>query len=211
MPFPITDLNALLVYSAAMSVTPGPNNAMLASLGARYGLRRAAPAALGVAAGMGGLIVGAGLGVAALLAAMPGLRLGMTLSGVLYMGYLALHLWRAQTNAAAGERPPLGFWGAVVFQAVNPKALLMASTIAGTFLVPGAGPSGAATLAAIFVIVGLPCIGLWALAGDRLQGWLAEPGRAQAFSRVMAVLLALTAAAILAGPETRSALASLLA
>lgn len=209
MPFPITDLNALLVYSVAMSVTPGPNNAMLASLGARYGLRATAPAAAGVMAGMGALIVAAGLGVAAMLAAMPGVRLGMTLAGVLYMGYLALHLWRAQTKAAAGERPPLGFWGAVAFQAINPKALLMATTIAGTFLAPGAGPSGAATLAAIFVIVGLPCIALWALAGDRLQNWLAEPGRARAFSRVMATLLALTALAILAGPETRSALGTL--
>lgn len=199
MNLPITDLGALVAYCAAMSATPGPNNTMLASLGARYGLRATAPAALGVTAGMVGLIVAASLGVDRILEAAPGLRLGLAVVGVAYMAYFAWLLWSADHVSSAHDRPPVGFFGAVALQAVNPKALLLATTIAGTFLAPGAGPAGPVALAGVFAAVGLPCIAAWAFAGDRLQGWLARPGRALLFSRVMAVLLALTAFSILTG------------
>jgi threonine/homoserine/homoserine lactone efflux protein len=112
------------------------------------------------------------------------------------MGYLAFMLWRADPRATSQERPPVGFWGAIAFQAVNPKALLMALTAAGGFLIPSTGVTGALTMASIFVAVGLPCVALWAFVGDRLRGWLSTPRRAQAFTRGMAMVVAASAVAM---------------
>ena len=193
---PVTDAAAFMAYAAAMSVTPGPNNAMLATLGARHGLRGAAPAAAGVLAGMFGLLVLAGSGVGALLLAVPGLHAAMTALGAAYMGWLAWALWNADMAAGASERPAMGFWGALTFQAVNPKALLMALTAAGGFLLPTAGWQGSVGMALAFVCVGGPCILLWALAGDRLRSVLQDPRRARMFARTMAAVVALTAIAL---------------
>ncbi len=196
MSMPVTDVAAFLGYAAAMSITPGPNNAMLATLGARHGWRGAAPAAAGVAAGMFGLLFAAGTGVAAAVSAAPGLRRALTVAGVGYMAWLAWALWHTDPAKPGHERPPMGFWGAVAFQAVNPKALLMALTAAGGFMVPAAGVADAASMAALFVAVGAPCIAAWALMGDRLRGWLGTPARARAFSRVMALVVVATAVAM---------------
>lgn len=188
----MTELMPFMTYAAAMSITPGPNNAMLATLGAQHGWRGAAPAAAGVMAGMFVLLVAAGTGVGAAVAAVPALRGALTVAGVGYMAYMAWVLWHA--DGAAKARPPMGFWGAVAFQAVNPKALLMALTAAGGFHLPAGGPLA---MASLFVLVGGPCIALWALAGDRLRRWLAAPDRARLFSRGMALLVAGTAAAMI--------------
>jgi threonine/homoserine/homoserine lactone efflux protein len=88
----------------------------------------------------------------------------------------------------------MGFWGAAGFQAVNPKALLMALTAASGFLVPAAGLGGTAAMAALFVLVGGPCVAAWALLGDRLRAFLVTPARARLFSRSMACVVAATAA-----------------
>jgi len=187
-----------VLYAAAMSITPGPNNAILASLGARHGWRGAAPYAFGVVLGMFGLLVAAGMGVGAAIAAAPGLQRVLTWAGIAYMGYLGVKLWReAPHEEGAEQRPRIGFWSAVTFQVLNPKALLMAFTAAGGFLLPGVGLRGAAVMAALFVTVGGPCIALWALAGDRLQLWLREPGRALLFTRTMALLVIATALGML--------------
>ena len=42
---------AVLIFSTVMAFTPGPNNAMLASSGSRFGLARTLPHAAGVTLG----------------------------------------------------------------------------------------------------------------------------------------------------------------
>ena len=47
----------LLTYMATMSVTPGPNNLMLAASGVNFGFRRTLPHMLGISIGVGIQIV----------------------------------------------------------------------------------------------------------------------------------------------------------
>lgn len=196
MAFPVTDLTAFLTYAAAMSITPGPNNAMLASLGARHGWRGAAPAAAGVLTGTFGLLLVAGTGLGAAVAASPGLKSVLLVASVAYLAYLTVALWRANPTSSAEDRPGMGFLGAVAFQAVNPKGLLMAMTAAAGFLIPAAGVRDALLMAVLFIGVCGPCVALWALVGARLGVWLRTPRRARAFSRSMALLMAATAIAL---------------
>ena len=83
------------------SFTPGPNNAICASIGATYGYTRALPFALGVTVGYPALIAAVGLGLAGLLAAFPQLHLAIKICGASFLLYLA---WKIAT--AKNTRPP---------------------------------------------------------------------------------------------------------
>ena len=43
MPMPVDMLVALTWLAVVLAITPGPNNAMVASLGANFGYRRSVP------------------------------------------------------------------------------------------------------------------------------------------------------------------------
>ena len=188
----------LLSYVATMSVTPGPNNLMLAASGVNFGLRRTVPHLLGVSIGCGVQVAVVSTLLAWVMAGLDALRFALVLVGCTYLLWLA---WR-QANAGApgegGKARPFGFFGAALFQWVNPKAWMMAVNAALVFLPRDAGYGAALSLATLFIVVNLPCIALWAVVGDRLRVRLREPRTLRLFNGVMALLLATTALWILA-------------
>ena len=192
----IADL-PLLTYVATMSVTPGPNNLMLAASGVNFGFRRTVPHMLGVSIGHGFQVcIVAGL-LAWMLAWLEALRQVLVGAGC---GYL---LWLAWRQARAGEpgqgqrTQPQGFVGAALFQWVNPKAWMMGVNTAILFLPSGSGWWTAASLALVCIAVNLPCVAVWAVAGDRLRDRLHDPLALRVFNLSMAALLAGTALWIL--------------
>jgi len=118
---------AVLVFSIVMGFTPGPNNVMLASSGATYGVRRTWPHLMGVALGFPAMILVIGLGLASLLLASTGLQLGMKVVSSLYLLWLAFQIARSSSvSGAAASARPLTFLQAAAFQWINPKAWLIA-------------------------------------------------------------------------------------
>lgn len=188
----MTDL-PLITYVATMSVTPGPNNLMLAASGVNFGFRRTFPHVLGVCLGCSLQV----LVIASLLACAGGYlataRVWLVLPGCTYLLWLA---WRqAQAGQPGGGKAaqPLGFIGAALFQWVNPKAWMMVLNSAILFLPAEGGLYAALWMAAIFVVINLPCISLWAALGDRLRCHLQKPLALRLFNGSMAFLLAATA------------------
>ena len=88
-------LLALSVYAFVTSITPGPSNLMLLASGANFGFARTVPQILGITIGFTLLLLGVGLGLGAMLVAMPALQLGLKLGGGAYLLYLA---WRIGTS-----------------------------------------------------------------------------------------------------------------
>lgn len=184
----------LLTYVATMSVTPGPNNLMLAASGVNFGFRRTVPHMLGVSLGHGFQVaVVAGL-LAWAMAWLDGLRLVLVAAGCSYLLWLAWRQARAGQTGGGRSAQPLGFLGAALFQWVNPKAWMMALNTAILFLPRGGGWGAALSLALICTAVNLPCVAVWAGAGGRLRHRLREPRMLRLFNYAMALLLAATAA-----------------
>ncbi|ENO88495.1 LysE family translocator [Thauera linaloolentis] len=183
----------LMTYVATMSVTPGPNNIMLAASGVNFGFRRTLPHMFGVSVGSSvqALIVASGL--AWVMAWLDTLRLPLVAAGCSYLLWLASRQARAGQPGQGGRVAPLGFLGAALFQWVNPKAWMMVLNAAILFLPRDAGWQAAVVLALVCMAVNLPCIALWAVAGARLREWLQQPLALRAFNYTMAVLLAATA------------------
>src|SRR3546814_20519185 len=97
---------SLLIFSLVMSITPGPNNLLLATSGLAYGFRRTLPALFGTLAGLAVLFVISGAGVGAIVLAHPHAQVALRAFGAAYRAYLALRPWRATRIRDAPRRPP---------------------------------------------------------------------------------------------------------
>ena len=62
---------AFVTFSAVVSGTPGPSNALLTAVGARTGVRRGLASLLGQVAGMGAMLFAITLGLGNVLLAHP--------------------------------------------------------------------------------------------------------------------------------------------
>lgn len=183
----------LMTYVATMSVTPGPNNLMLAASGVNFGLRRTLPHLLGISIGNGVQVLLVGVALAWVMTWLELLRLPLVALGCGYLLWLAARQARAGRPGGAGRARPLGFVGAALFQWVNPKAWMMVLNVAILFLPRDAGLAGAAGLALLCMLVNLPCVAVWAVAGARLREWLQGPRALMVFNYTMAALLGATA------------------
>jgi threonine/homoserine/homoserine lactone efflux protein len=188
-----TTLLSLLGFSVAMYITPGPNNVMVASSAANHGIRATLPHMLGIAVGFSLMLalVCAGLGSA--LVTWPLLLPLFRWVGAAWLVWLAWQIASAPPPGEGGRRRVLGFFGAVAFQWVNPKAWLIAVGAAGEYLSPY--QSLIVQLARIFVIfllVGMPCLLVWALLGSGAGRLLRSPAQLRAFNVAMALLLVLS-------------------
>ena len=202
----MTDL-PLLTYVATMSVTPGPNNLMLAASGVNFGFRRTVPHMLGISIGHGiQVAIVAGL-LAWVMAWLDDMRLGLVLAGCAYLLWLAWRQARAGQPGGGKSAQPLGFVGAALFQWVNPKAWMMVLNAAILFLPHGGGWGAALSLALVCTLVNFPCIALWAVVGDRLRFRLRDPRALRVFNYAMALLLAATAVWILADELVQNGIA----
>jgi threonine/homoserine/homoserine lactone efflux protein len=110
-----------------------------------------------------------------------------------YLLYLA---WKIGTSSSVqardGERRPMRFYEAVAFQWVNPKAWMMVLTAATTIHLHASLSLNAALMALVFIVVGLPCITMWAAFGMSLRRFLGRPRWLRAFNLMMAALLVLS-------------------
>jgi threonine/homoserine/homoserine lactone efflux protein len=186
---------ALLVFSTAMSFTPGPNTTLSAALAANYGLLRSLRFVVAVPFGWALLLLTCVAGVGALLEAAPTLALVIKSAGVAYMVWLAWQLARRDrmTAADAGDTP-VGFAGGVALQFVNIKAWLTALTISATWIAIE-GQIGLRLLQALPVLMTYALVSnlLYACVGASLRGWLAQGRRLLWFNRSLAAVLVATA------------------
>lgn len=184
---------AFVTYFAVMSITPGPNNLMLASSGVNFGFRRTLPHMLGVSGGCALQLLIIATLFSAAVAALGTARIWLAAGGCTYLLYLSWQLFRAGApGAGTSKHRPMSFFGAALFQWVNPKAWLMAINSAILFL-PAGTATAAIALAAVAAAVNLPCIAVWAAGGDWLRNGLQNPNSLRVFNRAMASLLAATA------------------
>ncbi|QYD72890.1 LysE family translocator [Paraburkholderia edwinii] len=186
----LSALPAGILFALVTSITPGPNNTMLLASGVNYGFRRTVPHIFGISAGVVVLMLSVGFGLGAVFQRFPLLYTVLETASVVYLLYLA---WKIGTSGEVrvrdGERRPMRFHEALIFQWINPKAWMMVLTAATTIHLSADFDVNASIMAAVFYVIGLPCICLWAAFGTAVRGLLSKPGWLRAFNIAMAVLL----------------------
>ncbi len=196
------DLFAFTLFAIAMSVTPGPNNIMVTAEAANHGMRATIPHMLGICIGLGAMVAAIGLGLATALGTYPALHAALRWVGGGWMLWIAWRIARSDPAVPSGGRPavPMGFGAAALFQWVNPKAWVMAVVASTTYTVPNhALVPQVLLLAALFTLIGLPCILSWSLLGAGAGRVLRTPAQMRTFNAVMAGLLVLSVLPLLVG------------
>lgn len=190
---------AFFSYTALMSITPGPNNLMLASTGVNHGFRKTVPFMAGVVLGMAAMLSALVLTLGTAVQAFEALRPVLTAAGVGYLFWLS---WKTATSSAlkdVGDRKAPGVLGGAVFQFLNPKAWMMTVNTALLFVPRDLPPLASLPLmVACAGATNLACISVWALAGDRLRRFLSAPRALRIFNGVMGALMAGTGLWLLA-------------
>lgn len=183
---------ALIVFAAASTFSPGPNNIMLMASGANFGLRRTLPHWSGIISGLMSLVMVAGFGLAAVFDLIPGSREVLKFLAIGYLLWLAWKIMHASAPSAGdADAKPMTWAQAALFQWVNPKAWAMALSALSAY---APGDSLFAVLV-VALILGLTCIpsgATWILLGQQLRRWLINSTRQRAFNWTMAGLLVLS-------------------
>ena len=184
-------LASVLPFAVAMSFTPGPNNLMLASAGARFGFAQTWRHQLGIVVGFAIMMLCVGFGIATLIAAMPALYTAMKVASVLYILFLAWKIGTAELAAPnARTSNPMGFLAAAGFQWINPKAWILTLTCIATYTTPRQDMRvQILLLTALLMGVGAASSSAWVAFGQLIRRYLTSPGRQVTFNWTMAALL----------------------
>lgn len=167
---------------------------MLMASGANFGLRRTLPHWVGVSLGFVVLASITGLGAARILETHPTIQQVMHILCTEYLLWLA---WKIATSSnskgGTGRSSPLSFLQAAAFQWVNPKVWAMALAVISLYA-PDGTISQVLAVSCIFGLVNFPAVGIWAVAGTKLNIMLRKSSHLRAFNITMAVLLILSLA-----------------
>jgi threonine/homoserine/homoserine lactone efflux protein len=189
----VENFPALLLFTFSASITPGPNNVMILTSGLNYGVRRSLPHLLGIVLGFSFMVLVLGFGFGLIFTRFPFLHTFIKVAGVLYLLFLA---WRVANTRSGGiegiNKSPLNFLQAALFQWLNPKAWMMATSGIATFATAQASAAQVGLIAAIFMLASITCTGSWLVFGAALKKLLSQPGPMRIFNLVMASLLVLS-------------------
>ncbi len=170
------EISAFFIFAFIASVTPGPSNVLLTTVGAQVGVLRGMPALIGAALGTGLILFIVGLGLGATI-----LENQTVLSVLRVVGMCAI-LWLAWAIATAPVSKDtvqqdgalqFGFLPAILLQWVNPKAWIVSVSVVGTFMaVEGSVFEQAATLSLIFILAAVFGCLPWLVGGAAMRSLL---------------------------------------
>lgn len=182
---------SFVLFGVIAAITPGPNNVMLTTTGLNFGVRRGVPHLLGICIGFPVMLALIGLGFGALFQLYPILHEVIKIIGVIYLLFLAWKIANAGSGAAkVRQSKPINFWQSAAFQWINPKAWIMGSsalaaytTLDDNFFIQ------VMVICVTFMIITIPCAGIWLVFGAGLQHFLRDPKHLRIFNLCMALLL----------------------
>jgi threonine/homoserine/homoserine lactone efflux protein len=187
-------LGSLVLFAAAVTLTPGPNVVMVTASAANFGFRRTVPQMLGITLGFGAMIMAAGFGLAGVVHAEPRLHAVLKYAGGVYLLCLA---WRIARADATGHNPtrarPIAFFEGVLQTWLNPKAWV--STLGALAAFSTVGGDVLCESAAIAFVLAMGClisVLLWGAFGAAIGRFLTHPTARLAFNYTMAGFLVLS-------------------
>ena len=185
----------LITYYFIMFMTPGPNNAMLAISGIKFGFKRSLPHMIGIPIGHTVQIITVCLGLGVLFQKFPEIQFILKFVGCGYLFYLAFKMFGSFNFKEQKDKGrPMKIYEALLFQFLNPKAWIVALTVVTVFF-PNEENFIKATL---FVSLSAPLICFfsvttWAGFGSTIRTFISNEKIKKFIKIVMSLLLALTA------------------
>jgi threonine/homoserine/homoserine lactone efflux protein len=177
-----SQLLAFTGVALVLSVTPGPDMALVLRNTVRDGRGAGFRTVAGIAVGLLGWATASAVGVAAVLAASATVFTALKLAGAAYLVYLGVQslrsLRRTREHVAAPRPPGSPFRQGLVTNLLNPKLAVLFTTLLPQFISHDDPAAKPALLAALFIAIGLT----WLVSYVFMIGLIA---RSTAFRRAM--------------------------
>lgn len=184
-------ISAIALFALSSGITPGPNNILLLSSGANFGIKASLPLLLGICLGFPSMVLGVGLGLSVIFSQSPLLHLLIQYLGVSYLLFLAYKIWNSHKQVEQQQQStPLSFIHAAAFQWINPKAWMMAITAVSMFTdINQAMTQQVSLIAFVIMLCAFPCAIIWLGFGKSMKHFLQQQQQRIWFNRIMAALL----------------------
>lgn len=189
-------LDVLLFFalaSAALAITPGPDNLFVLAHSALHGWRTGVLVTLGLCTGLLFHISTVALGVAAVLQTSALAFTALKTVGAAYLLYLAWQAFHAgasriQAQQSVSLRPRALYGRGIVMNVTNPKVAIFFLAFLPQFADPARGPVWLqiVVLGLVFLVVSLLIFSAIAWTAGRLGAWLMRSRRAQMWMNRMA-------------------------
>lgn len=191
---------AAFLFAISTSFSPGPNNLMLVTSGAKFGLSRTWAHIAGIAIGFPVMVVAVGAALGGVFLAVPVLHDVLAIVGGLYMLWLAWTLVGpskggggkgdgTSEGSGASVGRPIGFVEAALFQWVNPKAWVMATGAVAAYTTQDRFAFELAVFAIAFCVVGFASSVTWASLGQFIARFLDTPLKMRIFNWTLGAML----------------------
>ena len=185
-----TTLWGTILFVSTVSMTPGPNNLLLAASGANYGFIKTLPHMGGVIAGFTIMVVASGFGLGIILNKFPQVILPLKIMSVSFLLYLSWRIATGGGHVIEGKSQPLTFLPAVLFQTINPKGISFLLSIMGA-QVSDAQPLFPQLIPLFILLPAFTVLSAvtWTMFGTAIGKLMQSQGAFRVFNFVMASLL----------------------
>ena len=161
----ISDLIAFILFCSAAAFSPGPNNFMASYSAFNFGIKKTLPIIYGVTFGFPLLIICINFGLSIVFKKYPDIQKIITIAGTIFLVYMAYKIATTKNTQNKESKNPATFINIVLFQFINPKAVICAAFITSTFISQENFVKDSIIIILLAIIISFLSIVTWSLLG----------------------------------------------
>ena len=183
------ELLLLIGISFSLGFTPGPNNAVASFSAFNFGFKKTIPLIMGVGFGYTVLVILMNFVLISVFKKYPIIQEIIRVLGTLFLFYLAYKIATADISNGELKQNPVTFYDTFIFQFVNPKGVMAATTLISKFVDQDKYFSTSLSVILVCSLTAFLSITSWTLLGKFLRKFATNKSFIKRFNYVMSVLI----------------------
>ena len=183
------DLLLLLGISLSLGFTPGPTNAVASSSAFNFGFKKTIPLIMGVGLGYTTLVILINFVLISIFKTYPIIQEIIRILGTVFLVYLAYKIATSNTSNNEKKTNPVTFYDTFVFQCINPKGVMAATTLMSKFVDQDNYISTSVMVIIVCSLTAFSSITAWTLLGKFLRKFSKNNSFLKRFNYVMSGLI----------------------
>jgi threonine/homoserine/homoserine lactone efflux protein len=183
------DFLLLLGISLSLGFTPGPNNAVASYSAFNFGFKKTIPLIMGVGLGYTTLVILINFVLISIFKTYPIIQEIIRILGTVFLVYLAYKIATSNTSNNEKKTNPVTFYDTFVFQFINPKGVMAATTLISKFVEQDNYISTSVMVIIICSLTAFSSITAWTLLGKFLRKFATNNSFIKRSNYVMSMLI----------------------
>ena len=184
------DIPALTIFIIVAAFSPGPNNFLASYSGFNFGIKKTAPLIFGVTFGFPILLIAVNSGLMIVFKQFEMFQEIITILGSIFLLYLSYKIATTGKTKVKDIKNPAKFLNMLIFQFINPKAVIVAIIMVSTFISQKENFLRDTLIVVSFsIFFSFLSISSWTLLGKFLQRFANSEKFLRAYNYVMSFLL----------------------